>query len=92
MLRPLTPDNVHDLRLSGQVISVGRSSLEIAVKMESVSAPGHDETLLIGILHTISLFYSVCSTLWIRSILDGLPRRKNAQSPSREPSRAGRRR
>lgn len=48
MLSPLTPDKVHNLRLSGQVISVGRSSLEIAVKMESIHSPGHDETLLIG--------------------------------------------
>lgn len=55
MLRPLTPDNVHDLRLSGQVISVGRSSLEIAVKMESINAPGKDETLLIG---TFSFLFS----------------------------------
>lgn len=50
MLSPLTPKNIHDIRLSGQVISVGFSSMEVAVKMESVDSVGPDKTLLIGIL------------------------------------------
>jgi acyl-coenzyme A thioesterase 9 len=50
MLSPLTPQNVHDIRLSGQVISVGSSSMEIGVKMESANSSEPDKTLLIGIL------------------------------------------
>ena len=40
MLAPLYP--VRDLRLSGQVIHVGRSSMEIAVRMEALE-PGHKD-------------------------------------------------
>ncbi|KIM37937.1 hypothetical protein M413DRAFT_448199 [Hebeloma cylindrosporum] len=48
MLNPLNPRR--DLRLSGHVIYTGRSSMEIAVKMESVASPeeGAGETVLIG--------------------------------------------
>ncbi|KAF8311104.1 Thioesterase/thiol ester dehydrase-isomerase [Clavulina sp. PMI_390] len=49
MVSPLTPANVTDIRLSGQVISVGSSSMEIAVKMEGIhSEDTSDQTLLIG--------------------------------------------
>jgi acyl-coenzyme A thioesterase 9 len=49
MLSPLIPANVHDLRLSGQVIYVGSSSMEIAVKIENVGkTSAEDETVLIG--------------------------------------------
>ena len=48
MLQALTPKNVKDLRLSGQVIYVGRSSMEVAVRMESISPDGADETMMLG--------------------------------------------
>lgn len=51
MLKPLTPENITDIRLSGHVIFVGRSSLEIAVKMEGyklVDGQEVDETYMIG--------------------------------------------
>ncbi|KAI0261927.1 Thioesterase/thiol ester dehydrase-isomerase [Gloeopeniophorella convolvens] len=47
MLAPLTP--VRDLRLSGQVICVGKSSIEVAVKMEALdSGAEQDQTLMLG--------------------------------------------
>lgn len=46
MLSPLHP--VRDLRLSGQVIYTGRSSMEVAVKMEATNPTGEAETLLLG--------------------------------------------
>ncbi|KAJ3800132.1 Thioesterase/thiol ester dehydrase-isomerase [Lentinula aff. detonsa] len=49
MLRPLTSDR--DLRLSGQVIYTGRSSMEVVVRIESVAPRGtqeKDETILLG--------------------------------------------
>ncbi|KAG6887669.1 hypothetical protein C0995_013621 [Termitomyces sp. Mi166 len=46
MLAPLNPSR--DLRLSGQVIHTGRSSMEVAVKMETISSGGPDETVLLG--------------------------------------------
>jgi acyl-CoA hydrolase len=46
MLAPLTP--VRDLRLSGQVIYTGTSSMEVAVKMEAVDGPGREQTLMLG--------------------------------------------
>ncbi|KAJ3847591.1 Thioesterase/thiol ester dehydrase-isomerase [Lentinula lateritia] len=49
MLRPLTPS--HDLRLSGQVIYTGRSSMEVVVRIEKIAfkvMPEKDETILLG--------------------------------------------
>ncbi|KAJ4481142.1 Thioesterase/thiol ester dehydrase-isomerase [Lentinula aciculospora] len=49
MLRPLTPG--HDLRLSGQVIYTGRSSMEVVVRIEKVHSKEtqeKDETILLG--------------------------------------------
>jgi acyl-coenzyme A thioesterase 9 len=52
MLAPLNPSR--DLRLSGQVIYTGRSSMEVAVKMEAVGSESGsseilaDQTVLIG--------------------------------------------
>lgn len=43
-----------DIKLSGQVIHTGRSSMEIAVKMEAPGANGEDETLLLGRLMSTS--------------------------------------
>ncbi|PFH49311.1 hypothetical protein AMATHDRAFT_63445 [Amanita thiersii Skay4041] len=46
MLAPLHPNR--DLRLSGQVIYTGSSSMEVAVKMESIGDNQPDETVLLG--------------------------------------------
>ncbi|KAG5725108.1 hypothetical protein E4T56_gene10265 [Termitomyces sp. T112] len=47
MLTPLDPSK--DLRLSGQVIHTGRSSMEVAVKMETIGSGQPDyETVLLG--------------------------------------------
>ncbi|GLB44663.1 putative thioesterase thiol ester dehydrase-isomerase [Lyophyllum shimeji] len=46
MLAQLNPSR--DLRLSGQVIYTGRSSMEVAVKMESVGLGLPEETVLLG--------------------------------------------
>ncbi|KDR74111.1 hypothetical protein GALMADRAFT_250901 [Galerina marginata CBS 339.88] len=46
MLSPLNP--ARDLRLSGQVIYTGHSSMEVAVKMEHIGMGQPDDTVLIG--------------------------------------------
>lgn len=46
MLAPLHP--VRDLRLSGQVIYTGRSSMEVAVRLEAMDSEGIDETIMLG--------------------------------------------
>ncbi|KAG6908041.1 hypothetical protein DXG01_006403 [Tephrocybe rancida] len=46
MLTPLNPSR--DLRLSGQVIHTGNSSMEVAVKMETIGSGQPDETVLLG--------------------------------------------
>ncbi|OSD03700.1 Thioesterase/thiol ester dehydrase-isomerase [Trametes coccinea BRFM310] len=46
MLAPLYP--VRDMRLSGQVIHTGRSSMEVAVRMEAVEKDGKEETIMLG--------------------------------------------
>jgi acyl-coenzyme A thioesterase 9 len=46
MLAPLKPI---DLRLSGQVIHVGKSSMDIVVQLESLGKDGVDETLMLGL-------------------------------------------
>lgn len=46
MLAPLNPSR--DLRLSGQVIHTGKSSMEVAVKMETIGSGQPDETVLLG--------------------------------------------
>jgi len=50
MLAPLTANR--DLRLSGQVIYTGRSSMEVAVKMESIGMGQPDETIMIGMFYS----------------------------------------
>jgi acyl-coenzyme A thioesterase 9 len=54
MLAPLAP--VRDIRISGHVIHVGSSSMEIVVKMEALESGKPDTTLLLGthILFTFS--------------------------------------
>lgn len=46
MLAPLNPGR--DLRLSGQVIYTGISSMEVAVKMETIGMDQPEETVLLG--------------------------------------------
>lgn len=46
MLAYLSP--VRDLRLSGHVIYVGKSSMEVAVRMEALNADGTEETVMLG--------------------------------------------
>ncbi|EKM52604.1 uncharacterized protein PHACADRAFT_149409 [Phanerochaete carnosa HHB-10118-sp] len=46
MLAYMSP--VRDLRLSGQVIYVGRSSMEVAVRMEALNGDGTEETVMLG--------------------------------------------
>lgn len=49
MLSNLHP--VRDLRLSGHVIYTGKSSMEVAVKMEALEANGTEKTLMLGVRH-----------------------------------------
>ena len=46
MLSPLDP--TQDLRLSGHVIYTGRSSMEVAVRMESIGLNKSSKTVMIG--------------------------------------------
>ncbi|KAG8910201.1 hypothetical protein FRC02_007346, partial [Tulasnella sp. 418] len=48
MLKPLSSKNVTDLRISGQVSYVGKSSMEVTVKMECLEANGNEETIMLG--------------------------------------------
>jgi hypothetical protein len=48
MLTTLTPTNVKDLRLSGQVIYTGKSSMEIVVKWEALGQDHSEETIMVG--------------------------------------------
>lgn len=49
MLHLMTPKNVTDLRLSGHVIYVGHSSMEVAVRMERLDKDGKEgETMMLG--------------------------------------------
>jgi acyl-coenzyme A thioesterase 9 len=51
MLAPLDPSR--DLRISGQVIYTGHSSMEVAVKMETIGKDLPEETVLIGTLFVL---------------------------------------
>ena len=57
MLAALHP--VRDLRLSGQVIYVGRSSMEVAVRMEVLEKDGTEQTVMLGacVFHLESAYY-----------------------------------
>ncbi|CCM02110.1 uncharacterized protein FIBRA_04187 [Fibroporia radiculosa] len=46
MLAALYP--VRDMRLSGQVIHTGKSSMEIVVRMEALEKDGREETIMLG--------------------------------------------
>jgi acyl-coenzyme A thioesterase 9 len=57
MLTPLNP--ARDLRLSGQVIYTGKSSMEVAVKMETIGMDQPDVTVLLGSLFRTQKFIPV---------------------------------
>lgn len=69
MLHLLTPYNVNDLRLSGHVIYVGKSSMEVAVRMESLDSNGKAiQTMMLGsskncMTVAVLILYQVAS-LW----------------------------
>ncbi|KAI1790562.1 Thioesterase/thiol ester dehydrase-isomerase [Ganoderma leucocontextum] len=46
MLASLYP--VRDMRLSGQVIHTGKSSMEVAVRMQALEKDGREETIMLG--------------------------------------------
>jgi acyl-coenzyme A thioesterase 9 len=46
MLAPLKPV---DLRLSGQVIHVGKSSMDVVVQLEALEKDGAEQTLMLGV-------------------------------------------
>jgi len=71
MLKPLIRENVGDIRLSGQVIYTGLSSMEVVVKMEKVGPGDAEETIMLGMI-----FGSPSSTTLttFRSIYNGMPR------------------
>lgn len=75
MLAPLDP--VRDLRLSGQVIYTGRSSMEVAVKMEALGNDDAEETIMLGRIGTIYLLSFHLNTFF-RSVLHGLQRCEHA--------------
>lgn len=72
MLSPLTPQNVKDLRLSGQVIHTGRSSMEVVVKMEALGQGGEEETIMLGSVYPWSSTPVPDSSL-NRKVHHGLP-------------------
>jgi acyl-coenzyme A thioesterase 9 len=78
MLAPLNP--VRDLRLSGQVIYTGRSSMEVAVRMEAMGNNDSEETIMLGMEFQPT---PVClrQLFRFRSVLYGLQR---CNHPSRE--------
>ena len=72
MLVPLDPKR--DLRLSGQVIYTGNSSMEVAVKMEHIGMDEPDETVLLGTSFLLlACKVQVSSYSLPRPFFDGLP-------------------
>ena len=83
MLAPLTP--IRDIRLSGHVIYVGKSSMEVAVKMEAVEGEEDEEgeTVMLG-ESLFGCFFSLFGLMIMmilsgfRQVLDGMQRRTHA--------------
>lgn len=73
MLGSLYP--VRDVRLCGHVIYTGKSSMEIAVKMEAVEGDGSEETLLLGMM-LFSMLRLQTSPLhdFFRTVFNGMQR------------------
>lgn len=81
MLNQLDPKR--DLRICGQVIYTGKSSMEVVVKMESIGAGVPNETVMIGASCSSLLVWSPLKTCHNRAFLDGMPECAYAQSISR---------
>lgn len=58
MLSSLYP--IRDMRLSGQVIHTGKSSMEIAVRMEGIEKDGSEKTIMLGKSYHVRFTY-LCS-------------------------------
>ena len=69
MLAYLSP--VRDIRLSGHVIYVGRSSMEVAVRMEAISPDGSEETVMLGKCYKQKIVSSITEQMR-RSFLYGV--------------------
>ncbi len=82
MLASLYP--VRDMRLSGQVIHTGRSSLEIAVRMEALG-DGTEQTVMLG-RYRYKLGFPFAAYIAPRSVLHGMQERTDAWLRSRKPS------
>ena len=54
MLASLYP--VRDMRLSGQVIHTGKSSMEVAVRMEALAKDGSEQTIMLGASHLSQIY------------------------------------
>lgn len=87
MLASLYP--VRDMRLSGQVIHTGKSSLEVAVRMEALGKDGNEQTIMLGDLSYFLLSCKIvsytCLTL-IRPVLHGLSRCEIASVVTGQPT------
>ena len=70
MLAPLSP--VRDMRLSGHVIYVGTSSMEVAVRMEALNPDGSEETVMLGARPVLRSFCQTADST-NRPFLYGLP-------------------
>jgi hypothetical protein len=86
MLKPLTPENVGDIRLSGQVIYTGLSSMEVVVKMEKVGPGDAEETIMLGMI--IGTPFSIL-LMMSRSIYNGMPRCFYSQVKACQPLNIG---
>ena len=69
MLSQLDPSR--DLRLSGQVIYTGKSSMEVAVTMQTIGMGREEETVLLGELLCLPISRDVLSLIH-RPFFDGL--------------------
>lgn len=86
MLKPLTPENVGDIRLSGQVIYTGVSSMEVVVRMEKVGPGDAEETIMLGMI-----FGPPSSTplMMSRPIYNGMSRCVYSQVTTHQPFNLG---
>jgi hypothetical protein len=84
MLSPLKPKR--DLRLSGLVIYTGRSSMEVVLKMESIGGGQPDEPVMIGMFVLPTIFLPFLISSLSRSLLYGLPERRDQQSSESPPA------
>jgi len=89
MLKPLTREHVGDIRLSGQVIYTGSSSMEVVVKMEKVGPGDAEETIMLGISFGSP---SSIPLMTSRPVYNGMPRCAYSQVKTYQPFNRGDRR